>query len=153
MLDFIERNEAWLTFASELQGTKQAWRCAVGDRQQENKLLRTEVERLKDFELNYETLTRLLHNRFKMKDGIMPDYKVEDVLVENNQLRAALAAAQQDKERIDWMEANWPKHEVVIYPMSEHVLWVDEVAYRGIDLRAAIDAARSQLPESGRDQP
>ena len=58
---------------------------------------------------------------------------------------AQLAAAQEDKERLDWVEANWPKHEVVICPVTEHVLWMDGESYRGKDLRAAIDVAKKEV--------
>jgi hypothetical protein len=32
MLDFITKNEGWLTYASDEEGTKRAWRCQVADR-------------------------------------------------------------------------------------------------------------------------
>lgn len=148
------------------QRERTQWKCACGgtdcDGQKENKLLRTEVERLKDFELNYETLTRLLHNRFKMKDGIMPDYKVEDVLVENIQLRAEiveqangyaatiadlneqLAAAKADTERLDWLETQ----DCWIGVFGEYDIDANIKAGGGYTqgVRAAIDSARKAQP-------
>ena len=46
----------------------------------------------------YDTLCKLLRRRFPQRaDGSFPDYKIEDVLRENEALRA-------DRERLDWAE-------------------------------------------------
>lgn len=66
-------------------------------------------------------------------------------------LRAALAAAQQDKERLDWLSTRFPDDDAGdCDPEGIERKWMSvwENSFEGSSLRAAIDATRSREPDT-----
>lgn len=79
---------------------------------------------------------------------------------ERDQLRARVADLEQDKERLDWLEkvsrlerGNCDRYEHDEYLISVRAGSGYYTSKPTLSLRAAIDHARSPLPESGKDQP
>ena len=63
---------------------------------------------LAESEEAYETLTTLLRNRFpRNADGSLPDFKIEDVLWENNHLRTTRVKPELDPEMVFDNELGW----------------------------------------------
>ena len=84
---------------------------------------------------DYERLTGILNARFPQRDnGSLPDWKIEDVLVENSALR-------RDKERLDWLEDKERCYYAYVQAQPDaRYIWLGS----GAGLREAIDVAMAK---------